>query len=119
MFSPSTIRNLSDRAARDAARKHKTPYVPFNRAEIEAAVRFPFPFIGSFRPKGWKLVDTWFCDSSGFGSDDEPALSVRQLKTKLIEHVECTKQYGYAIVEAGQFQVHIGVFEKISANGTH
>jgi hypothetical protein len=63
------------------------------------------PNIGDFRPKGFKLVDDMMVDKSGFGSENEPALTVRQFALRL--------QHGkaYAIVEEGQFQVVIGVFD--------
>jgi hypothetical protein len=63
------------------------------------------PNIGDYRPKGFKLVDDMMVDKSGFGSENEPALTVRQFALRL--------QHGkaYAIVEEGQFQVIIGVFE--------
>jgi N-acetyl-anhydromuramyl-L-alanine amidase AmpD len=46
-------------------------------------------------------------DASGLGGENEPALTVRQLKARLT-------RYGYAIVEVGQFQVVIGVFERVA-----
>jgi hypothetical protein len=45
-------------------------------------------------------------DSSGFGEAGEPALTLRQFLGKI--KTGC----GYAITEAGQFQVYIGEFEK-------
>jgi hypothetical protein len=103
---------MSADAAREAAREHKQPYVIFDANEVERMTILPFPFIGSYRPKGWKVVDRWLCDSSGLGADYEPALSIRQLKAKLSAHTASATEYGYAVVEAGQFQVHLGVFER-------
>jgi hypothetical protein len=73
---------------------------------------FPFPNLGSYVPKGWAEVDRLFCDKSGWGREDEPALTIAGLKRKLTEHVAAGNRYGYAIVEEGTFQVYIGVFEK-------
>ncbi len=112
MMSPESIRNMSDDAARSAARTKKIPYVVFDSAEIDRMPPFPFPFLGSYVPKGWKLVESLFCDSSGFGTDHEPAMSIRQLQVKLREHIASTKAYGYAITEVGQFQCYVGVYEK-------
>jgi hypothetical protein len=108
MLDYQTIRELSDKAAREAARKNLTPYVPFNAAEIDDYPPFPFPNLGSHRPAGWQLVDEWFCDSSGLGADDEGALSTRQLIARLRENVP--NGYGYGVIEAGEFQVVLGVF---------
>jgi hypothetical protein len=112
MMSLSCIRAMSADAAREAARSKREPYVIYDRDEIDRMTAFPFPFVGSYVPKGWKLVDTWFCDSSGMGADYEPALSIRQLKAKLIAHAESAKQFGYALTEAGQFQIRLGIFER-------
>jgi hypothetical protein len=116
MMSPETIRALERDQAKKAARAKKKPYVPFDEAEIRSyavdGVPFPFPNIGSYRPNGWTLVEELFCDKSGLGADWEPALTHNQLKQKLIEHVNSDKNYGYAIISEGQFQLYIGVFEK-------
>jgi hypothetical protein len=112
MMSLDSIQQLSREATRKASRKHLEPYVPHDEAEIESYPPFPFPNLGDHKAKGWKLVDTLFVDSSGFGASDEPALSVRQLKAKLLELQRADKTYGYGIVEAGQFQLYLGVFER-------
>jgi hypothetical protein len=138
MFSPSTIQDLQDKAARDAARRNRKPYVLWNEEEVDRIDRFPFPFIGTHRPKGWRelvtsdgievrnawsggVVDsdepiTLFVDSSGFGDDNEAALSVRQFKSVLKEVVTASgklgKTVGFAIIEVGQFQVVLGLFIK-------
>ena len=115
-----SIRHLSNQAARKAARAKKMPYTPWGVDEIRDDMPpFPFPNIGSYRPKGWKLVDQLFCDSSGFGSPGEPALTIGQLQAKLVEHIADGHSYGYAIVEEGQFQLYIGVFEKQTAKAEH
>jgi hypothetical protein len=66
------------------------------------------PNFGDYRPKGWKLVNTYFVDSSGMGGEDELAMTFAQFARKAREGK------GYAIIEEGQFQVHIGEFEKKS-----
>jgi hypothetical protein len=104
---------MSREACRKAAKTGMLPYVPLHEDEIDAFPPFPFPFLGDYRPTGWKLVEELFCDSSGFGASDEPALSVEQLKRKLTELQRTEgKAYGYGIIEAGQFQLYLGVFER-------
>lgn len=112
MMSLATIEYLSREAGRTASQKGLFPYVPIHEDEIKTYPPFPFPNLGDHRPKGWKLVDTLFCDSSGWGADDEPALSEKQLVAKLLELQGSDKTYGYGIIEAGQFQLQLGVFER-------
>jgi hypothetical protein len=65
---------------------------------------FPFPVLGTHRPPGWRMCNTLFCDSSGFGLETEPALTPSQLQARL------KPGYGYAVVEQGQFQLVLGEF---------
>lgn len=113
MMDYRTIRALSDEAAARAAQEDLQPYVPFDRAEILRYPPFPFPSIGDYVPDGWELVETLFCDSSGLGAPGEPALTIAQLKRTLLEHEAADKDYGYAIVEQGQFQIYLGVFKQV------
>lgn len=55
---------------------------------------------------GWNLVDELFVDSSGFGQPGEAALTIEQFYGRI------KAGYGYGVVDAGQFQVYVGVFEK-------
>ena len=61
---------------------------------------------------GFKLIERLFVDSSGFGADYEPALSVRQFQEKIQELLnEHGKIYG-VITDEGQFQVYINIYKK-------
>lgn len=124
MFSPATIRDMQAKAAREAARKGRKPYVLFNAEEVDRFPPFPFPFIGTHMPKGWETVTgedgdelTLFVDTSGFGSDTEPALSPRQLKEELKQLLAQAAAkgdtYGFALVSVGQFQAYLGVYRKV------
>ena len=106
MMSLAQIQYESAKTARRAAREGKRPYIlwPEDLESIRQAGRFPFPFIGSYVPRGWKLVETFFVDSSGFGAPGEPALTTETFAAKL------EVGFGYAVVEAGQFQVYVGKF---------
>lgn len=116
MMSLELIAQLADEAAERAAKENKVPYVIYSLKEIDRYPSFPFPNLGSYVPNGWELVDKWFCDSTGMGGDNEPALSVSQLVAKLKENYD--KGYGYAVVEQGQFQLYIGVFKQVEAKKT-
>jgi hypothetical protein len=116
MMSLEAIKELSDEAAQEAAEEVKVPYIPFNRAEIEGYTRFPFPNLGSYVPEGWELLEDpapLFCDSSGFGAENESALTPKQLIKALLELYDKDSGYGYAIIEVGQFQVYLGIFRRI------
>lgn len=105
MMSAAAIRQLSEEAAAKAAELEQEPMVAFMDGD-EAIMRMPN--LGDYRPKGWKLIEELFVDKSGWGSDSEPALSSGQFMAKVKEGL------GYALIQEGQFQVYIGVFEKTS-----
>lgn len=109
MMDIATIRAMSRKAAVESRKNHIEPfYVEAEDIEdFKSGTTFPFPFIGDRNPRGWKKVNEYFCDSSGFGAPDEPALTRDQLIEKL------RPGYGYAITEAGQFQVYVGEFELV------
>ena len=105
MYSLETIRSMNRERAKEAREEGKKPMIYSGVPEDLRNI----PNIGDYRPKGWKLVETYFVDSSGFGSPGEPALTFD-------EFVEKAKEgKGYAIIEAGQFQVQIGEFEKTNS----
>ena len=67
---------------------------------------FGVPFVGDKPIKGWRETDNMFVDSSGFGKPGEPALTIEQF------YKQIKAGLAYGVTEAGQFQVHVGVFEK-------
>jgi hypothetical protein len=109
MLSLASIAAESARAAAHAAKRNLQPYVP-TLQEAQHLATLPFPEFGEFEPDGWAQVEVLFCDSSGFGEDDEPALSVEQLKAYVLEHAP--EGYGYALGDIGQFQVNVKVYRR-------
>jgi len=105
MLSLEEIVRMNDKASKRAEKAKLLPYV-IKEGDREKFPPFPFPDFGDYRPKGWESVGEYFVDSSGFGRDDEPALSVSQFLKKL------TTGYGYALIEQGEFQVYVGEFVK-------
>ena len=135
MMSYDDIREFQAEAAARAARQKKQPFImeASDVGNIESLRHIPN--LGTYLPKGWRRVDPqetgrvqrnryasgtigetsdtdrevskWWVDSSGFGAADEPALTIQEMADNLVTG------YGYAIVEEGQFQVGIGVFERI------
>lgn len=113
MMSLEYIRQVSREKGLEAARQGVRPFV-VEQEDIDdwkqsfPSGGFPFPFIGDHVPAGWEEVDSHFVDSSGFGRPGEPALTAGQFLDAL------EAGYGYAITEAGQFQVYVGKFRRLS-----
>lgn len=61
---------------------------------------------------GYTLIDELFADSSGFGQDDELALSVNQFERRVAELVAEYGPLTAKITDTGMFQVYIGLFKK-------
>lgn len=61
---------------------------------------------------GYELVEELFADSSGFGCDDEPALSVTQFERRVQELVQEHGTLTAKITGVGQFQAYVGFFKK-------
>lgn len=114
MKSPADIRNDSDMAARKAAQEGLTPFVFWDKQEIDCCPPFPFPQLGDHKPKGWREIPEleMFCDSSGFGQEGEPALTVEQFISRLHELVDENCCRGFGIGDVGQFQLYVKVYEK-------
>ena len=124
MMSYEQIVSEAARAARAAKRHGKRPV--FLSALSADGIRNaePVPFLGDYVPRGFKRLhvrDTFgeryghgtadgealLVDSSGFGSRGELALTVQEFA----EFTQLHPGYAYGILEAGQFQVVIGVFK--------
>jgi len=122
MMSLETIRAMSEEQSEKAAKDNSTPYVPFNADDVnrmpggdnwDGRRGFPFPNIGSYVPNGWvETGESFFVDSSGFGNDNEPALTHQQLNRELMKLVEDKRRVGLAISEVGQFQLVVSVYER-------
>lgn len=104
MMGLSEIRRLNDEAYRKAKSQGKIPFVVKDKSKLTTP--FPFPYIGDYVPDGWEKTNEYFVDSSGFGGENEPALTVSQFMEKVRDG------YGYAITEAGEFQAYVGEFKK-------
>ena len=113
MLSLEQIRDDQLQAAARAARAGKVPLVSWPE---DNAIRLAenMPYLGDYLPAGWRLDETYFVDSSGWGREDEPALTIDQFDVVVQEHVGA----GWAVTEAGQFQVVVGRFEKTAEHPT-
>lgn len=109
MMDLSTIRHLAEEAGEKAAQKKREPFVPYDASRVEQSIR-AIPNLGSYAPPGWKEVERLFVDKSGLGAENEPAMTFERFCAWVREHMP--KEYGYGMVEEGQFQVYIGVFKR-------
>lgn len=84
-----------------------------NSTNVELVFKSKACSVETMELKGYSLIVELFCDSSGFGSPDEPALTL----TALIDELKrITNERGTvytAITGQGQFQVYVGVFQKL------
>ena len=103
MIGRHTIEELRQYATDKAKNLKLEPYIAKTDGDIEVR---NCPNLGDYLPKGWTITNTYFVDSSGFGADDEPALTFGQFLNKV------RAGYGYAIYEAGEFQVYIREYKK-------
>jgi hypothetical protein len=120
MFSGQQIRDMERESAARAAKAGRLPFV-VEREDLDdwrateaagALPRLPFPDLGDHVPAGWHAVDDpLFVDASGWGSEREPALTVRGLLAALRPGL------GYGIVSQGQFQVYVQAFDTCPGPG--
>jgi hypothetical protein len=103
MMDLESIKRLNEIKGEQAKMKNLLPMTIIEKEDKRNLSKMSF--IGNFRPKGFKLVNEYFVDNSGFGSANEPALTFEQFEKKVKEG------HAYAIVESGQFQVWIAEFE--------
>lgn len=96
MMSLSLIRKMSNEAAYQAAQDDLEPLTIHEPSEIRE-----IPTLGYHLPEGWRPLRVLFADATGWGREDEPALTLAQLQATVIPGL------AYAICEAGQFQVRI------------
>lgn len=104
MMSLETICELANDSGKLAESLGLEPFFIEHQEQIDSMP--PFPDLGNYEPSGWLRVNTLFCDSSGFGSSGEPALTPEQIRAEL------KIGRGYAIVETGQFQLYLGEFKR-------
>jgi hypothetical protein len=64
-------------------------------------------------PENYEEVETLFCDSSGFGSSSEPALTKEQAIDKTRELIEKFGELYSGLTGIGQFQVYVTLYKKV------
>lgn len=133
MMGLETIRELQLEAAARAAREGNVPFIARTEDDIRAG---DLPFLGTHLPRGWRYL-RWdelpgietnrhdydnstgqvlmFVDASGFGSEGEGAYTIGGFLRRIGELtavLDENTEVGWAVWEAGQFQVHVAGFVK-------
>jgi hypothetical protein len=83
----------------------KTPYLFKSKEDITTESIRKIPLLNTKDINGFEFIKSYFVDSSGFGDENEPALTFSNF------FKEIKTGYAYGIIEAGQFQVYIGEFK--------
>ena len=124
MLDYSTIHDLARQATNEAIRHNLQPAIIdlaiINILERAAAgLSTPgtarlIPFLGDHVPFGWHRVpDTdLLVDSTGHGSENEPALTFGQFARLLRGYLTQPGIYGVAVIEAGEFQVVCNIYRQ-------
>ena len=60
---------------------------------------------------GKEYIEVLYCDSSGFGGQNEPSLTIEQLTEKIKELMDEHGQIYSCITNEGQFQVYISIYK--------
>ena len=139
MMDIETIKQLNKEAGKNAQENKIMPLV-FNSVDMDKLKHNDIepirsmPDVGDSVPSGWKRFNlgkikdqfrysykiykddakgfgAFFVDQ-GFGSENEPAMTIPQFIHSLSEIWNKNKKLGFGIVETGQFQVKIGIFQK-------
>lgn len=113
MLDTRTIRHMQQEAALRAARDGDKPFIFWPGDEVDPA---DLPFLGDYVPRGWRLVDTFFVDATGWGDEREPAMTIprwrQEVEAVIAEYAGSRKVPGWAVYEAGEFQVVVGLYER-------
>lgn len=76
---------------------------------------FPFPIMTDLLlSNNWEPTEQkWFVDSSGFGRDDEPALTMDDFRQQLLEYIQQHPNHGFALSGVGQFQTYVTAYRRV------
>ena len=146
MMDIETIKQVNKEAGKNAQENNIKPLV-FNSVDMDKLKHNDIepirtmPDVGDSVPSGWnrfnlgKIKDQFkysykiykddangygaFFVDQGFGSENEPAMTIKQFINSLSQlwnnpNIPNNKKLGYGIVETGQFQVKIGIFQKVA-----
>ena len=115
MMGFETIRAMNSDATNRAKRKGNRPFVPaedirknLTVENMRASIRIPM--MGDYIPKNWEEVgEPLFCDKSGCGGENEPALTARGLCEAIKKDAI---DIGYGSHDEGQFQIYVSRYRQ-------
>ena len=113
MWGLETIKHLNRKVGEVARDLGKEPLRLDSEMELSQWPPCPIPHLGSACEdvdEDHERVETLFVDSSGFGSEGEPALTMRGFKVRLEELLNEHGPLLLAIEEQGQFQLYVAVW---------
>jgi hypothetical protein len=122
MLDHSQIRAIVEE---ETAKARALALRPADIRQLDLSKCPPFPFLGDYVPEGWVKFEvngdhkTYFVDSSGLGEPGEAALTVREFLEVLKQYKLSGDPFGFGIIEAGQFQVVVGVYKIDPRDFTH
>jgi len=117
MMSLNQINDANRDAAVHAAVDRTEPFVTTSQDiatwKNGRGFPLPFPYLGEYDPPGYEMDgEPLFVDTSGFGTSDEPALSVDQMLNALQPGT------GYAFTSIGQFQAYLQPYRVLKLRGS-
>ena len=117
MWSTQTILDIRDEATRKAKRQHT-----LHTKAQDFLAGTSIPFLGDYVPAGWVQdpnIEPFLVDATGFGDDNEPALTQDGLYKQARNFVKSGDVFAYGVVEQGQFQVVVAVYRPDPRDFTH
>ena len=121
MWGLETIRRINQTSAERARELGLEPVLLETAAQLKDWPPFPIPHLGgacSDVDEDHERVDSLFVDSSGFGADNEPALTSDQFKTRLVALMGEHGSLILAIEDQGQFQLYVVVWKAEVVSGS-
>ena len=115
MMGLETIRAMNNDATSRAKRKGNRPFVPAQDVRHNLTVEnmrrnIRIPMMGDYIPKNWEEVgEPLFCDKSGSGGENEPALTARGLCEAIKKDAI---DIGYGSHDEGQFQIYVSRYRQ-------
>jgi len=112
MWGLDVIRHINGKAASRAQTQELVPFRVVSESQIHSWPPFPFPHLGYACGVDFdhERLETVFVDSSGFGAEGEPALTVDAFKARLCSLLGKHGPLLCAVEEQGQFQVYVAVW---------
>jgi len=113
MMSLEVLIAVNEDIALQAAEEGLEPFVPSDSDALGFWQRIRLPNIGYYEPDGWEKTEaSWFVDKTGWGREDEPALTLNRFKKELQQYIRANPGHGFAVTEEGEFQLYVSAFRR-------